>query len=171
MRGRLIPCRGRSRDGYYAADLALFLGTFLNYIPGLHVRLDTEVRSEELKKNLILVGGPVINTVTGKINSQLPIRFDPRNHNNIKSMLSGATYSTDEAGIIVKAENPFNTKKHILLIAGKRHAGTRAVIVALIKHFNEIIKGNRNDRGVFARVVEGVDLDSDGIVDDVEILE
>ncbi len=44
-------------------------------------------------------------------------------------------------------------------------------MIAFIKHFNEIIKGNKNDPKIMAKVVEGVDLDSDGIVDDVEFLE
>jgi hypothetical protein len=58
-----------------------------------------------------------------------------------------------------------------LLIAGKRVMGTRAVMIAFLKKFNEIIKGNKFDNSIMAKVVEGVDLDSDGIVDDVEVLE
>lgn len=165
------PEKARSRDGYYAADLSLFLGTFLNSVTELNVKLDTETRKEDLEKNLILVGGPITNTITGKINSQLPIKFDEKNNNNIKSTLSGKVYTTDETGIIVKAKSPFNKKKHILVVAGKRHAGTRAVMIALIKHFSEIIKGNKHNNKILARVVEGVDLNSDGIVDEIEILE
>lgn len=44
------PDKARSRDGYYGIDLGLFLGTFLNYVPHLNVKLDTEVREEDLKK-------------------------------------------------------------------------------------------------------------------------
>lgn len=165
------PEKARSRDGYYAVDLALFLGTFLNYLPELNVKLDTEARTEDLQKNLILVGGPVINTVTAKINNRLPVKFDRENNWNIVSRVSGKTYHTDETGIIVRIKNPFNPKKYILLIAGKRHAGTKAVMIAFIKRFNEITKGNKLNRKVHARVVEGVDLDSDGIVDNAEVLE
>jgi len=57
------------------------------------------------------------------------------------------------------------------LIAGKRHSGTRAVMIAFIKYFNEIIKGNKFNNKVTAKIVEGIDLNSDGIVDDIEILE
>ncbi len=165
------PEKARSRDGYYAVDLALFLGTFLSYLPELNVRLDTEVRTEDLKKNLILVGGPVINTVTAKINSKLPVRFDKENNWNIVSKISNKIYHTDETGIIAKIKNPFNPKKHILVIAGKRYAGTKAVMIAFIKHFNEITKGNKYNSRIDAKVVEGVDLDADGIVDEVEIIE
>lgn len=163
--------KARSRDGYYGIDFALFLGTFLNYIPSLNVKLDTEARSEDLQKNLILIGGPVINTVTEKINAKLPIRFEKEENWVIKSEISGKKYHSDENGVIVKAKNPFNTKKYVLVVAGKRYAGTKAVMIAFIKHFREIIAGNKHDSSQLAKVVEGVDLDSDGIVDEVEILE
>jgi hypothetical protein len=71
----------------------------------------------------------------------------------------------------VKIKNPFNKKKSILVVAGKRYMGTRAVMIAFIKHFKDLIKGNKHNNKVHARVVEGVDLDSDGIVDDIEFLE
>lgn len=165
------PEKARSRDGYYGIDLALFLGTFLNYAPDLNVRLDTEVHSEDLQNNLIILGGPVVNTVTEKINNKLPIKFDKDNNWDIISSISGKKYHTDETGIIVKIKNPFNTKKQILLIAGKRYAGTKAVIIAFLRYFKDICKGNKYDNKVMAKVVEGIDLDSDGIVDDIEVKE
>jgi DNA-binding transcriptional ArsR family regulator len=162
------PEKARSRDGYYGMDLALFLGTFLNYIPGLNVRLDTEVRDADLKKNLIVIGGPIVNAVAGKINSRLPIRFTAK---SIKSTLSGEEYFSDEVGVIVKAVNPFDKTKQILFVAGRRHSGTRACMVAFLKRFKEVAAGNIHNAKVFAKVVEGVDLDSDGVVDDVEVRE
>ena len=165
------PEKARSRDGYYAVDLALFLGSFLTMMPDMNVKLDTEVRSEDLEKNLILIGGPVINTVTGKVNSRMPVRFDQKNNWSIVSEVSGRMYQSDETGVIVKMKSPFNRKKQLLVVAGKRYAGTKAVMIAMIKHLNEVIKGNSSDRKVLARVVEGIDLDSDGIVDEVDFLE
>jgi len=165
------PEKARSRDGFYGIDFALFLGSFLNYIPELNVKLDTEARTEDLDKNIILIGGPVVNTITAKINNKLPIRFDKSNNWAIYSSVTDKTYPSDETGIIVRIKNPFNTKKRILLIAGKRHSGTRAVMIAFIKYFNEIIKGNKFNNKVTAKIVEGIDLNSDGIVDDIEILE
>jgi len=165
------PEKARSRDGFYGIDLALFFGTFLSNVANLSVKLDTEVREEDLKGNLILIGGPVVNTIVGRINSKFPVRFDKENNWNVVSSLSNKVYNTDETGIIVKIKNPFNNKKSILLVAGKRHAGTRAVIIAFHKYFKEIFSGNKYDNKILAKVVEGIDLDSDGIVDDVEILE
>lgn len=164
------PEKARSRDGYYGIDFALFLGTFLNYVPKFNVKLDTEVRESDLKKNLILIGGPVVNSVTEKINPKLPIRFEGANR-VIKSDISKKSYPEDEIGIIVKTKNPFNQEKFILLIAGKRFSGTRAAIIAFLKNFKEITKGNIHNKSIKAKVVEGIDLDSDGIIDDIEFRE
>ncbi|MCX6819088.1 MAG: winged helix-turn-helix domain-containing protein [Candidatus Aenigmarchaeota archaeon] len=54
--------------------------------------------------------------------------------------------------------------KKILLIAGKRYTGTRAAILAIINDFENISKKS-------AHVVEGIDADSDGVIDSVRILE
>ena len=50
------PSKARAKDGPAAAQFALFLGTFLHHSPPPCVKIDTEVRPEELKENLILIG-------------------------------------------------------------------------------------------------------------------
>ena len=162
------PDKARSRDGYYGMDLALFLGTFLNYVPKFNVKLDTEVRDEDFQNNLILIGGPVVNKVVEKVNSHLPVRFQD---GNIKSTVSNETYPQDEIGLIVKAKNPFNKDKYVLVVAGKRFSGTRASIIAFLKDFKKITNGNIHNQNIKAKVVEGIDLDSDGIIDDIEFRE
>ncbi|MCX6710222.1 MAG: S-layer protein [Candidatus Woesearchaeota archaeon] len=119
------PDKARSRDGYYAVDFALFLGTFLNYVPSFTVKLDTEVKDEDLKENLILIGGPVTNRIVKEVNPKLPVRFEKKDVWSVYSTLSGKSYSNDEIGIIVKAKNPFNPGKSILILAGRRYSGTR----------------------------------------------
>jgi hypothetical protein len=162
------PDKARSRDGYYGMDLALFLGTFLNYVPKFNVKLDTEFREEDSNNNLILIGGPVVNRVVDKVNSKLPIRFE---EGNIKSSVSNEVYTQDECGLIVKAKSPLNKDKYILVVAGKRFSGTRAAIIAFLKDFKKVTNGNVNNPNIKAKVVEGVDLDSDGIIDDIEFRE
>jgi len=162
------PDKARSRDGYYGIDLALFLGTFLNYVPEFNVKLDTDVREGDLDNNLILIGGPITNKTMENFNDKLPIRFE---NGNIKSTISDEIYPQDECGIIVKIKNPFNKDKSILVVAGKRFSGTRAAIIAFLKHFKRMTAGNVHNHNILANVVEGVDLDSDGIVDDVEFRE
>ncbi|RLE43273.1 hypothetical protein DRJ16_03950 [Candidatus Woesearchaeota archaeon] len=165
------PEMARSRDGYYGIDFALFLGTFLSHVNQLNVRLDTEIRNNELENNLILIGGPVVNMITAKVNKRLPIRFVRSDGWMIESKISGKRYYAEESGVIELIKNPFNKRKKVLVIAGKRYSGTRAAIIAFLKYFDALRKGNKYDSNVMARVVEGVDKDADGIVDDVIFLE
>ncbi len=160
--------KARSRDGYYGIDLALFIGTFLNYVPVFNVKLDTEARENDLENNLILVGGPITNKITEKVNLKLPIKFE---NGNIKSTISNEIYPQDECGLIVKTKSPFNKDKYILVVAGKRFSGTRAAIIAFLKNFKKITAGNLHNPSIKANVVEGIDLDSDGVIDDVEFRE
>lgn len=166
------PEKARARDGYYGIDFALFLGTFLNYVPSFNVRLDTEIRQEDLESNnLIIIGGPITNKVMDKVNEHLPIRFTSGNGNNIHSDFSSQDYVSEECGFIVKDESPFNSDKSVLVIAGKRYLGTRAAILAFLEGFGEICDGNVRDKSKIAKVVEGIDLDSDGIIDSIEFRE
>lgn len=166
----------RAKDGLFATDLGLFLGTFLNYTPEVSTKLDTEVREEDLKNNLILIGGPGVNSITAKVNSKLPIKFErikeqENFYSSFHSDVTGNNYSEEGCGIIVKAKNPFDKTKDILVIAGRRISGTRAAILAFLKKFDEICKGNSHDSNISARVVEGIDKNSDGVIDSVEFLE
>ena len=162
------PDKARSRDGYYGMDLALFLGTFLNYVPKFNVKLDTEVRDEDLENNLILIGGPLVNKIVEKVNPKIPIRFE---NGSIKSTISNEAYPQDECGLIVKAKSPFNKDKYVLVVAGNRFSGTRAAIIAFLKGFKKITSGNIHNSSIKAKIVEGIDLDSDGIIDDIEFRE
>lgn len=160
-----------ARDGAHIIDLTLFLGGFLNGSNYSSYKIDTEVREEDLKENLILIGGPKINTIVEKINKDLPIYFDEKNDFSIVSKLSGERYDYDNTAIILRIKNPFDKKGEILILAGKRSSGLRSAVLAFIKHMDEIMMGNVNDRNVVAKVIEGIDKDGDGIVDSVKILE
>ncbi len=177
-------------DGSAGIDLALFLGTFLkNAKP--NYKLDTEITEKDMNGNLIIIGGPKANIIIDKFNKELPIYFDAKHDFNIVSSLTKSVYSSDDVGIIIKMKNPLaktksrrtksklksksetNDKyneKYILVLSGIRFKGTRAAIIALIKHMREVQMGNRFDEGV-ARVVRGIDKDADGRIDDVEFLE
>lgn len=160
----------QASDGCCAIDFALFLGSFLSDAILPNYKLDTEVREEDLKNNLILIGGPKANMIIEKINKNMPIYFDSKREWDIVSSFSKTTYSGDDVGVVIKMKNPFAKDKEILVLAGKRFKGTRAAIIALIRHLKEIEKGNKFN-GYVARVVQGIDRDSDGRIDDVEFLE
>ena len=165
------PLKARSRDGYFGMDFALFLGTFIHNVPESRVKLDTEVSEKELSENnLIVIGGPIVNKVASLIGKRMPIYYDEEKK-GFYSTISKKLYVHEEVGVIVKCVNPWNKEKRLLFIAGIRNFGTKAAILTFLKHFALIEKGNTFDNEIMANVVEGVDLNSDGIVDDAEILE
>ncbi|MBI2632072.1 helix-turn-helix domain-containing protein [Candidatus Pacearchaeota archaeon] len=162
------PLNARSRDGYFGMDLALFLGTFLNTLRESKVKLDTETNQKDIENNsLILIGGPIVNKVTEVFNKNFPIYYE-ENKKGFYSLKSKKSYIDESLGIISKCTNPYNKEKYLLLVAGVRNWGTKAAIIAFLKHFEEFEKNNMDN---FGMIVRGLDLDSDGLVDDVEILE
>ncbi len=164
------PEMARARDGSYAIDLALFLGGFLAGRATPVVKLDTEFAEEDWRRNLIVIGGPIVNTVAARINRRMAVRFS-EDGKAIESRPSGERYESDQIGLIAKGENPRAPGKRVLFIAGRRQAGTKAAILAFLRRFDELIAGNSHDQGIMARVVEGKDLDSDGLVDDLHFRE
>ncbi|MCA9486182.1 S-layer protein [Candidatus Woesearchaeota archaeon] len=165
------PQKARSKDGYFGMDLALFFGSYLQFLPESRVKLDTEVSEQDLRENnLIVLGGPIVNKVSAEINAFLPVRFDEK-EKSIFSSLSKRTYYNDEIGTINKIISPYNREKRILHVSGLRNAGTKAAILAFLKHFDELKHGNNYDGSVQSRVVEGLDVNSDGVVDEIEFLE
>ncbi len=165
------PFRARASDSMCAIDLGLFLGSFTSGIEKANYKLDVEMRDKDFKHNLILIGGPVANMITKKINEKMPIKIMLKSDRNIFSRLSKKYYDNDACGYIIVTDNPLSKGKKIMLFAGKRFIGTRASILFLIKKFDKIFEGNKFDKKVFARVVMGYDMDSDGIIDAAELLE
>ena len=163
--------RARARDGHFAADLALFLGSTLSVTREIVTKLDTELSEAELGQNLIVVGGPRVNSVAAKLNDYLPIRFSLKRNSAIYSTISDTSYFEDEHGLIVKAPNPFGEGTYVLVLAGNSYPGTRAAVVAFVRRLDEVARGNLYNPSVQARVVLGVDMDSDGRIDDVELVE
>ncbi len=165
------PWKERALDSPTAIDLGLFLGSFSAPGKGTpNYKLDIEVRESDLKDNLILVGGPVANMITRRVNDRLPVYFDTRTR-NIVSRLSKKEYGEEENGFISLIRNPWCKKKKLLVFAGKRFPGTRAAILAFTKDLDMVMEGNRFDRNTKSRVVRGFDMSGDGVIDSFEILE
>ena len=170
------PTKEIGHDGIYAANLALFFGTFLNYVPQTSIKFDTELKKGGLKNNLILIGGPAVNSIIADVNSKLPIKFSKVQYKNnyydsFHSNISDKTYSDENYGIIVKARNPYDKDKSILVIGGRKFKGTKAAMLAFLKNFDDICSGNKFNKNFYAKVVDGLDMDNDGKVDAVEFLE
>jgi len=163
--------RSRARCGDRATDLALFIGSLLPLTRESVVRLDTEVSQEELTRNLILVGGPRVNTVMMTVNEHLSVTYELTGRNMMISRITGKTYSGEDEGAIQMIANPMNENTQVLVVAGNTYLGTRAAVLAFIKYTDQIANGNSINRNIVASVVSGLDVNSDGLVDDVEFLE
>lgn len=150
------PDRARARDGHLSAEIAAFFGR-MGTIPWPFIYTDIELKN--YKGNLIILGGPVVNTVAGKFNNFFPVRFVDR---AIKSPTK--EYSEDWCGFVAISDNPKDMGKKAMLIAGRTGSGTRAAILGLRKYFKEVEK-----KGFI--VVQGFDEDGDGIVDSIDLLE
>lgn len=159
--------RARSKDAYYAFDIAFVLGSFLYNFEKNVVKLDTEIKEKDLDNNLIIVGGPIVNNLCYKINQRMPVVFLSK-EKCFFSKKTNKKYYDDEIGVIIKTKNPFSKNKYILVIEGKRYIGTKACVIAFTTYLNELAK-KINEKSY--TIVKGYDLDSDGIVDDIEFIE
>ena len=171
------PFKARARDGHYASYLTLFLGQFVDLPEDFTIKLDVDVKAEkDENNNLILVGGPGTNLITQEVNEFLPIRFNmmPSEHGfllgGLVSEKTRNVYTADTIGIIARILNPWNQEKMIIVLAGNKAVGTKACVLALAKFWKEALK-NFGDEEKFATVIQGFDLDGDGKVDSIEVLE
>jgi hypothetical protein len=163
------PYRSSSRDGHYAIHLAFLLGTYCGIPRNFPVKLDADAKAEKVTtiENIITIGGPGTNIITAEFNRYLPIHF---NQNNFWSGLvnpSGKNYNLDNHGLLAKIRNPFNNKISVVVLAGVRSVGTN---IALTNHADFILKNYKKDEN-WAMVVQGFDMDSDGKIDNVDIID
>ena len=166
------PYRSSARDGHYATQLAFFLGTFCSLPTNFVVKLDVDANSEKISRteNIISIGGPGTNIITSEFNRYLPIRFDETNFWSGLIAPHGKTHTLDNHGLIAKIRNPFSERLNVIIIAGVRSAGTKSAIIALTNHGNEILK-KFGENKYWALVVQGFDMDSDGKIDAIDIVD
>jgi len=171
------PFKTSARDGHYAAHLTLFIGQFAKMPKEFAIKLDVDVKAEkEEKNNLILVGGPGTNLLTQEINEHLPIRFIMQSSDQgfllggLSSEKTARVYTADAAGLIAKIVNPWDKTKRIIVLAGNKAVGTKACVLALTSFWKKTLQ-NYRDEGSFATVIQGFDLDGDGKVDSIEVME
>jgi len=171
------PFKARARDGHYASYLALFLGQFVRLPVDFIIKLDVDVKAEkEENNNLILVGGPGTNLLTQEVNDCLPIRFSmmPSEHGflfgGLVSQKTQNVYTGDAVGVVARIANPWNKEKRIIVLAGNKAVGTKACVLALARFWKETLI-NFEGENDFATVIQGFDLDGDGKVDSIEVIE
>jgi S-layer like family, C-terminal region len=165
------PYKSSARDGHYAVHLAFFLGMLSDIPSEFIVKLDSDAKAEKVlnHRTLISIGGPGTNIVTAEYNRYLPIKF---NQTNFWSGLvdgSGKFYNSDNHGLIAKIKNPYNHDGTVIVIAGVRSIGTKSAVIALTNYSEEILKNYQNQEE-WALIVQGFDMNSDGKIDQVDIV-
>jgi len=171
------PFKTSARDGHYASYLTFFLGQLASLPEDFAIKLDVDLKVEkEERNNLILVGGPGTNLITQEVNEFLPIRFNMMPSElgflfgGLVSEKTGNVYTRDTIGVIAKIANPWSDEKRIIVLAGNKAVGTKACVIAITKFWKETLE-NFNEDEKFAAVIQGFDLDGDGKVDSIEVLE
>jgi len=165
------PNQVRGRDSHLAIQLGLFLGQHGVLKGDFPIELDTEAKGDK-KGNIILLGGPLTNTLMKEFNEYFSVKFsmDKFPYHELNSDKTGERYTEKNIGSIVKINNPHDPEKSIMALSGIGKSGTKATLLSLTLKTEELLKDyDREDK--WGRVVRGLDLDGDGKIDDVEILE
>ncbi|MCD6559074.1 MAG: DUF4932 domain-containing protein [Palaeococcus sp.] len=117
--------------------------------PEILIKADVNLTDEDLKENLILIGGPVANNITRGLNEKLPINFVQdedgwslkRNpsvvkdfhaflitNGSIMELSLNSTIPYDESmGVLQTIRNPWNGRNFIIVFAGLTRYGTRSI--------------------------------------------
>ncbi len=161
------PHKARARDGHYAIDLALFFGNHAEIPKDFSAKLDVDI-DMKTSGNLIIVGGPVTNLLCAKLNDFMPAKFSDKKPWGI--ITKKDTYTDDAIGLIARIPNPYNPEYKILVIAGIRFVGTKAAVMALTRHTKQVLSRFSGQKEFYA-VVHGFDMDADGKIDSIELLE
>lgn len=162
------PFMTSARDGHYAVQLGIFLGNFCDLENRFVVKLDTEVKAEDaLDRHLLLIGGPITNTISRDLNENLKVKFDWEKTWKIVSEVTGNEYSGENLALIAKIQESDHSR---ILISGLDFKGTKTGIIALTQYYDEILE-DYDENEEFYRVIKGLDRDGDGKTDDIEILE
>jgi len=171
------PFKTSARDGHYASHLAFFLGQFVKPPEDFAIKLDVDVKAEKEEKNhLILVGGPGTNLLAEEVNECLPIKFDMRPSEEgflfggLVSKKTGRVYTADAVGVVAKIVNPWDKNKRVIVLAGNKAVGTKACVLALTDYWQKTLKDYSGEE-TYAKVIQGFDLNGDGKVDSIEVLE
>jgi DNA-binding transcriptional ArsR family regulator len=161
------PHKARARDGHYAVDLGVFLGSISSLPKHFSVNLDVDVQLDKAQEHLILVGGPVTNLLTAQVNAHLPKRFSDERPWGIKGL---KLHTDDNVGLIARIQNPFQPSLFVLIAAGIRFSGTKAAVMGLTR-FTKTVLTHFTGQKAFCAIVQGFDMDGDGRIDSVELLE
>ena len=152
----------RARDGHYVGVLGFFLGRYFSF-KGFPVRVDTDVSYLWRERDLVLIGGPVSNTVTFELVEETGLFFDPERPWSLKGK---KLHTEGNVGLVAKVEHG---GRWYLLLAGISALGTKASILALSGYWESLLPSYPG--GEYYWIVQGVDVNGDGEIDTITVLE
>ncbi|ALM75210.1 DUF4932 domain-containing protein [Thermococcus barophilus] len=151
------------RGNEYDKESALMLADWLRSVGILaEVKSDKELTNEDLKSNLIVIGGPAANELTKNLTKELVVRFSfnsewrlVRNftavENPISFIFSNGSIRMAKLNIPISQEyplgvvqtlrNPWNSKNFIIVIAGIDRYCTRKMLRYFNYNSSYLIKG------------------------------
>ncbi len=126
-----------AQDLVSATELASYFGTFAERGEFLSSSTDKEMPDAIFaNNNLIVIGGAAINTVSAKINEDLPVRFSKNGDWSLTS--ENGKYVEPGTGVVEIITNPKNPEKNILVVAGLDRWGTYAGVRYLISSYKQV---------------------------------
>ncbi len=168
--------KGVKYDEETADTVADCLRTFYSQWPenvNVEVKTDINITHEELKENLVLVGGPVANKIVAEMQNYLPLHFvkygdkwilEKSKHwdwkvtsfilreNGVYPVLEGWNANYSNASVIMAIRNPFNPENYIIWIAGTDRYGTRVYRnPTYYLSSYEIFAGNEMEMGFYVQ--------------------
>jgi DNA-binding transcriptional ArsR family regulator len=162
------PDQVRALDGHLASDIAFKLGNYSRKNSS-GVKLDTEViRKGSFEESMVILGGVLTNVIAKKFNESFPAYFPSEEFPYRELETPQNSYSEGDIGVIAKTSNPENREESIFLVAGVENKGTRAAVLAF-SDLEELV--DDYEAGQFYAVVRGLDLNSDGEIDDYKVIE
>ncbi len=101
-------------------------------VTNLSVRVvsDSDVSPDDLIRNdLILIGGPLANKVTQKLQSELSVWLTKLN-GKLTLFAAGLLLQNSNVGLVSLDENPLNNEKYVFTVMGMTRNGTLAAAMA-----------------------------------------
>ncbi len=157
-----------ARDGHLSSEIAFKLGNYSRK-DGSSIGLDTEIVQEDrFDETLLMIGGVLTNVVAKKFNESFPAYFPSEEFPYRKLRTPENSYRSEDIGVIAKTSNPEDRREGIFLVAGVQQKGTEAAVKAF-SDLEELVEDY--SAGQFYAVVKGLDLNSDGDIDDYRVME
>lgn len=160
----------RSRDNHLAGEIMHKIGNYTQTTLKDTVKLDTQINnSQKYEQNMLLLGGILTNTVSRKYNQKFPAHFNEDQFPYREIQTPQNQYTDENTGIITKTRHPENRHHRLFMIAGVSHRGTKAATLAF-KDLEKTLKNYQSQEQYYI-IVEGLDIDGDGELDDYKVIE